>query len=183
MKKILTTLMLAVLVLTLAACGSQDSATGTKEDKEEKIDPIEVKSALMDFQSEMVDVLQDSHKPFTEFEAIKAKMNDPETTAENMPTKEDAEALMEEAKSAGPKAAEDIRSMEIPVELAQYEEDLKAALEDAAASYEKRVEELTLEKKETESEADQLFANFEEKLGKIFEASDLLPPNIQKELE
>lgn len=183
MKKILTTLMLSVLVLTLAACGSQDSATGTKEDKEEKIDPIEVKSALMDFQAEMVDVLQDSHKPFAEFEAIKTKMNDPETAAEDMPTKEDAEAQLEEAKSSGPKAAEDIRAMEIPAELAQYEEDLKSALEDAATSYEKRAEELTLDKEEMESEADQLFASFEEKLGKIFEEADLLPPNIQKELE
>ena len=183
MRKILTTLILSVLVLTLAACGSQDTATGTNEDKEKKIDPIEVKSALMDFQSELVDVLQDSHKPFAEFEAVKAKMNDPETAAENLPTKEDAEALLEEAKAAGPKAAENIRAVEMPAKLAQHEEDLKAALEDVATSYEKRAEELTLEKNETESEADQLFANFEEKLGKVFEAAGLLQPNIKKELE
>jgi hypothetical protein len=111
-------------------------------------------------------------------------MDNPEIPEEEKPSQEELEAKFEEAKSAGKKAAEAIRGIELPEELAQYEEDLNAALEDLAKSYEKRSEELTIEKtEETSSEADELFASFEEKFGKVFEDVDLLAPNIKKELE
>lgn len=184
MKKFLAFTMLFVLVFALAACGSDESKDGSKQKKEEKIDQTEVKSQLLDFQEEIVDVLKVNHKPFAEFEELKAKMNDSEVAEEEKPSKEEAETKMEEAKAAGDKAAEAIRSIEVPSELSQYEEDFKSAFDDLAKSYEQRSEALTLEEnEEAQSEADELFTSFEEKLGNIFEDADLLAPNIKKEIE
>jgi hypothetical protein len=184
MKKFLAFTMLFVLVFALAACGSEESKDGSKQEKEEKIDQTEVKSQLLDFQEEIVGVLKVKHKPFAEFEALKAKMNDSEVAEEEKPSKEEVETKMEEAKATGDEAAEAIRSIEVPSELSQYEEDFQSAFDDLSKSYEQRSESLTLEEnEEAQIEADELFTSFEEKVGKIFEDADLLAPNIKKEIQ
>ncbi|MCF6411966.1 hypothetical protein [Pseudalkalibacillus salsuginis] len=183
MKKLLAFSMLFLLVFA-AACGNDDSATGTKDESEKKVDKTELKSTLLDFQLEVTDVLKENHKPFAEFEAIKAQMNDSEVAEEEKPSKEEAQSALDAAKEAGPKAAEALRGMEIPSELSQYEEDLQSALEDAAKSYEKRAETVSLEAAEdAQAEADELFASFEEKFSKPFENLDLLSPKFKTELE
>ncbi|MGM7703833.1 hypothetical protein ACSVDE_19180 [Pseudalkalibacillus sp. Hm43] len=184
MKKILAFILMFVFVFTMAACGSDDSTSGSDKEKEPAMDKTEVKSQLLVFQEEIVDVLKEHHKPFAEFEAMKAKKYDAETAEEDKPAQEELEAKLEEAKSAGPEAAEAIRAMEVPSELSQYEEDFQSALEDLAKSYEQRSEELTIDNNEdAENKADELFASFEETVGKVFEDADLLAPNIKKEIE
>ena len=184
MKKILAFTMFVVLAFTIAACGSEDTTNGSKNESENTIDATEVKSQLLNFQQDVVDVLKENHKPFAELKALQAKMNDPEVTEDEKPSTEDIEAKKEEAKVAGEKAVEAIRAIEVPSKLSQYEEDIQSALEDAAKSYEQRIEDLKIESPaETQSKADELFARFEEKLGKVFEDADLFAPDISKELE
>ncbi|WP_408008841.1 hypothetical protein ACJROX_00160 [Pseudalkalibacillus sp. A8] len=183
MKKLLAFSMLFLLMFA-AACGNDDSATGTNDEGEEKVDQTEVKSSLLDFQLEIIKVLKENHKPFAEFEAVKAQMNDSEVAEEEKPSEEEAQAAMDAAKEAGPKAAEALQGMEIPSELSQYEEDLQSALDDAAKSYEKRAENVSLEEQEgAQAEANELFVSFEKKFGKPFEDLDLLAPNFKPELE
>ncbi|WLD93423.1 hypothetical protein [Alkalihalobacillus sp. AL-G] len=185
MKKILAFTMLFLLVFT-AACGSnEDNTTGSKQEGEPtEENTAETKTALMEFQVKVVDVLQQQNKPFAAFESSKLKANDPEAAAEEKPSKEELQSLMETAKAAGPKAAEAIRAIEVPAELEQYKKDIEAALEDAAKSYEKRAESLAIEAAENaQKEADELFASFEKKMGKVFEDLGLLAPSFSKELQ
>ncbi|MGM7703832.1 hypothetical protein ACSVDE_19175 [Pseudalkalibacillus sp. Hm43] len=190
MKKIMMFAMLFLLVFA-AAC-SQDSE-GTEENNNEENNTEEnasdseesseedVKAALLDFQDEVVTVLQDNNASFAEFQAAKDKFNDEE--AEEKPTKEELEELKSKAAEAGPKAAEALRGISVPSELSDYEEDIKTALEDAAMSYEKRAENLTIENVEDgQKEADEMFASFEEKMGKVFEDLGLTPPSFSAEL-
>ncbi|WP_221569306.1 hypothetical protein [Alkalihalobacillus sp. TS-13] len=183
MKKLLAFSMLFLLMFA-SACGNDGSANGTKNEGGEKIDKNELKSHLLDFQLEVINVLKENHKPFAEFEAVKAQMNDKEVAEEEKPSEEEAQAALETAQEAGPKAAEAIRGMEIPEELSQFEEDLQSGLENAAQSYEKRAENASLEATENEqAEAEELFSSFEEKFGKPFEELDLLAPSFKPELE
>ncbi|WP_261134769.1 hypothetical protein [Bacillus sp. Marseille-Q3570] len=183
MKKLLAFSML-FLIMFASACGNDDSANGTKNEGGEKIDKNELKSHLLDFQLEVINVLKENHKPFAEFESVKAQMNDPEVAEEEKLSEEEAQAALKTAQEAGPKAAEAIRGMEIPEELSQYKEDLQTALEDAAQSYEKRAENASLEVTENgQAEAEELFASFEKKFGKPFEELDLLAPVFKSELE
>lgn len=187
MKKLLSFSMLFLLLLT-AACGSnEEQSNGSKqagENNEEQADQTQLKSDLLAFQADVVNVLQEQNKPFAAFESAKLKINDPEVAAEDKPSKEELQNLMGKAKAAGPKAAEAIRAIEVPAELDQYKEDIESALEDAAKSYEKRGDSLTIEVNENaQKEADELFASFEEKMGKIFEDLGLLAPSFSKELQ
>ncbi|WP_257351982.1 hypothetical protein [Pseudalkalibacillus decolorationis] len=187
MKKLLAFSMLFLLLFTTACGSNENNASGSKKDeeaKEEKVDQTEIKSALLDFQSEVVDVLQTQHKPFAAFESSKMMANDPEAAAEEKPAKEELQSLMKKAKAAGPKAAEAILAIEVPAELDQYKKEIQAALEDAAKSYEVRAEDLTLEPDEkAQKEADKLFVSFEKKMGKVFEDVDLLPPSFSKAIQ
>lgn len=192
MKKIMMFAMLFLLVIA-AAC-SQDSE-GTEENKTEEnteenasegtegeeASEEELKTALLDFQEEVVTVLQAHNGPFAEFQASKDTFYDEE--AEEKPTKEELETLKNTAAEEGPKAAEELRAIEVPSELSKYEEELKTALEDAAKSYELRAENLTIENAENaQSEADEMFASFEEKMGKLFEDLGLTAPSFSAEL-
>ncbi|MCF6139627.1 hypothetical protein [Pseudalkalibacillus berkeleyi] len=189
MKKLL--MIAAVFLLAITAACSQDSE-GTEDKKSEETNTEEtgtenetseeeLKVALLNFQSEVVDVLQAHQGPFNEFQASKETYLDEE--AEEKPTTEELEALKKAAEEEGPKAAEAIRSISIPSELSKYEEEMKTALEDAAASYEKRAESLTIEASEdAQAEADELFASFEEKMGKAFEDLGLTAPSFSAEL-
>lgn len=156
---------------------TEDTTSGTENETSEQ----DLKVALLNFQSEVVDVLQAHQGPFNEFQASKETYLDEE--AEEKPTTEELEALKKAAEEEGPKAAEAIRSISIPSELSKYEEEMKTALEDAAASYEKRAESLTIEASEdAQAEADELFASFEEKMGKAFEDLGLTAPSFSAEL-
>ncbi|WLD93424.1 hypothetical protein [Alkalihalobacillus sp. AL-G] len=192
MKKLLMFAMLFMLVFA-AAC-SQDSEDtgnnkeeGTEETNSEEenaaADEADLKSDLLTFQAEVVDVLQANHAAFGEFAAAKTTFHDAEVAAEEKPTEEELNTLMEAAKAAGPTAAEAIRAIEVPASLEQYKEDIEAALEDAAKSYEVRAENVTIEAKEdAQAEADALFTSFEEKFGVIFEDLGLTAPSFSAEL-
>ncbi|WP_257351983.1 hypothetical protein [Pseudalkalibacillus decolorationis] len=190
MKKLLMFAMLLMLVFA-AACSqesedsaSEDKNTETKDSEESKgSEEADLKTELLNFQAEVVDVLQENNKPFGEFVDAKATYNDPEAEAADKPSKEELTSLMEAAKAAGPKAAEAIRAIEVPAELDKYKEDIEAALEDAAKSYEVRAENVTIEAdEEAQKEADELFAGFEEKFGAVFEELGLTAPSFSAEL-
>ncbi len=193
MKKLMMFAMLFLLVFA-AACSQDSEGTEDNNNEEnnteenasegsdsEESSEEEVKVALLDFQDEVVTVLQENNAPFAEFQAAKDKFND--EAAEEKPTEEELEELKAKASEAGPKVAEALRGISIPSELSEYEEEIKTALEDAAMSYEKRAENLTIENVEDgQKEADELFASFEEKMGKVFEGLGLTTPSFSAEL-
>jgi hypothetical protein len=192
MKKIMMFAMLFLLVIA-AACSQDSEGTeenNTEENTEEnasegtegeEASEEELKTAILDYQEEVVTVLQAHNGPFAEFQASKDTFHDEE--AEEKPTKEELETLKNTAAEEGPKAAEELRAIEVPSELSKYEEDIKSALEDAAKSYELRAANLTIENAEdAQKEADEMFASFEEKMGKLFEDLGLTAPSFSAEL-
>jgi hypothetical protein len=190
MKKLLMFAMLLMLMFA-AACSQDSDDTGSKDegtedtstDENAKADETDMKTELLNFQADVVDVLQENNAAFSELVAAKTSFYDPETAAEDKPTEEDLNALAEAAKAAGPKAAEAIRAIEIPASLDEYKSDIEAALEDAAKSYEVRAEHVTIENKEdAQKEADELFTSFETKFGAIFEDQGMVAPSFSAEL-
>jgi hypothetical protein len=189
MKKLLMFAMLMLLAIAATACSEDSEGTdegnnteenATEEDSE-GANEEEAKAALLELQAEVVSVLREHDAPFGEFKTAKDTYYD--ETAEEKPTLEELEALMAKAEAQGPKAAEALRAIEVPSELSDYKEDITSALEDAAKSYEKRTENLTVENVEdAQKEAEELFASFEEKMGKVFKDLGLAAPSFTAEL-
>ena len=189
MKKLMMFAMLFLLVIA-AACSQDSEGTDEKKSddnnteenmKDNESSDADVKTAVLNFQEEVVTVLQDHNGPFAEFQSSKDTYLDPE--AEEKPSADEMETLKTAAQEEGSKAAEAIRGIEVPSDLSKYEDDIKSALDDAAKSYEKRAENLTVEDVEdAQKEADELFTSFEEKMGKVFEDLGLTAPSFSAEL-
>lgn len=85
------------------------------------------------------------------------------------------------AEASAKAVAEELKTIEIPEELADHKADLEAAIEDLTASYQMKAEELAKDAPSLDA-ANETFAQADEKLGKVFEAVGLIPTSLSTEV-
>jgi hypothetical protein len=179
MKKFLALTAAAVLALSVGC--SKEEEKPKEEAKpaattEKKDNANTEKITLLTFEGELMQQLRQYHAAFNAYAAGLAKEG-----AEALP-KEELDQLKAEAKAAGEKAVVEIPSVEIPSDLSkENQETIKGSLEDLKKSYEARVAGLEDEAKATE--ADELFAAFEEKVNTIHAELKLIPGKFMTELQ
>ncbi|MFZ7945347.1 MULTISPECIES: hypothetical protein [Bacillaceae] len=176
MKKFLVLLAAITMAFGLAACSSNEEAKTEKkaEPKEETAPKVDVKKELVKF---YMDLGNKINQKDADLNAYVAKATKEDAKPEELPTAEDRAKASESASAV----AAELNSVQIPAELKDQKADLEAAIKDYAASYQAKAEELKKDAPSLEA-ADAIFAQAEEKLGKVFEGAKLLPPSIGKQV-
>lgn len=176
MKKFLLSLSALTMAIGLAACSSNDeSKTEKKETTKEAAAPkVDVKKELVKFYMEIGNKINAKD---ADLNSYIAKASKEDATPEELPT---AEEKAKASESAAAVAAE-LNSIQVPAELKDQKADLEAALKDYASSYQTKAEELKKDKPSLTA-GDDIFAQGEEKLGKVFEAAKLFPPTLGKQV-
>lgn len=177
MKKFLAVTAAAVLALSVGC--SKEEEKPKEEAKpaaaEKKEDGNAEKITLLNFEGELVNQLRGYHAPFNAYAGGLEKEGE-----EALPQAE-LDQLKADAKASGEKAVAEIPSIEVPSDLTkEHQESVKASLEELKKSYEARVAGLEDEAKATE--ADELFAAFEEKLNTVHEDLKMIPGKFASEL-
>ncbi|MBY6037674.1 hypothetical protein KUV80_13470 [Fictibacillus nanhaiensis] len=179
MKKFLALTAAAVLALSVGC--SKEEAEPKEETKpaattDKKEEGSNEKVTLLTFEGELMQQLRQYHAAFNAYAAGLEKEGD-----KALPQAE-LDQLKADAKAAGEKAVAEIPSVEVPTDLSEENQaTIKGALEELKKSYEARVAGLEDEAKATE--ADELFAAFEEKLNTIHEDLKLIPGKFANELQ
>ena len=153
---------------------SNENATNSGETEETTTNETDVKSALLDFQMNLITTVNKNDSPIYAFEAAKV--------AEEKPSDEELAKMKSEAEAAAKQVAEDVRDVEVPAELETYQSDIETALEDLAKSYETRAANLSDEAEAAYEESDAQFASFEEKMGTVYEDVGLTAPSFAADL-
>ncbi|MDP4551333.1 hypothetical protein Q9251_10575 [Alkalihalobacillus macyae] len=180
MKKLLLPFMLFALVFA-AACSNNgetntnnENATNSGDTEETTTSETDVKSALLDFQMNLISTVNKNDSPIYAFESAKV--------AEEKPSDEELAKMKSEAEDAAMQVAEDVRGVEVPSELETYQSDIETALEDLAKSYETRAANLSDEAEAAYEESDAQFASFEEKMGTVYKDAGLTAPSFAADL-
>ncbi len=164
------------MAIGLAACSANDESTNEKKEtaKETAAPKVDVKKELVKFYMEIGNKINAKD---ADLNSYMAKATKEDAAPEELPT---AEEKAKASESAAAVAAE-LNSVQVPGTLKDQKSDLDAALKDYAASYQAKADEL---KKDTPSltAGDDLFAQGEEKLGKVFESAKLFPPTLGKQV-
>ncbi|WJV28674.1 hypothetical protein QTG56_16660 [Rossellomorea sp. AcN35-11] len=183
MKRLLLPFLLLSMSLFIAACSSDDNSstdteqeTTAEEPKEtSESDGIEMKSALLDYQMEIIDTVNANDSAIYAFESAKAK-------EEDKPSDEEIAKMKADAEAATKTVAEDVRALEVPAALDAKEEEIQGALEDLASSYETRAANLSDEANAEYAESDEKFASFEEKMAALYEEAGLTKPSFSADI-
>ncbi len=181
MKKLMVPFLLLSLSIFTAACSSDEGSTEEKETNTEateetaKNDEMDMKAALLDYQMEIIDTVNENDSAIYAFESAKAKEEDKPSAEEIAKMKTDAEA-------AAKKVAEDVRALEVPAALDSKKEEIQGALDDLAKSYETRAANLSDEANAEYAESDDQLASFEEKMGAIYEEAGLTKPSFSADM-
>ncbi|WHY78855.1 hypothetical protein QNH20_06910 [Neobacillus sp. WH10] len=176
MKKFLVSLSALTMAIGLTACTSNEEAkTEKKEEPKEAAAPkVDIKKELVKF---YMDLGNKINAKDADLNTYVAKATKEDAKPEELPTAEDRAKASD---SAGSVAAE-LNSVQIPAELKNQKTDLEAAIKDYAASYQAKADELKKDAPSLDA-ADEIFAQGEEKLGKVFEGEKLLPPSLAKQV-
>ena len=174
MKKFILLLAALTMAIGLAACSSKDDSTTEKKVTKEAAAPKDVKKPLVKFYMELGKTINDKDADLNSYDALVAK------AAEDPEVKIEAEQKAK-ASEAAAAVASSLKSLQIPADLKNQKADLESAIQDYAASYQAKADEL---KKDAPSfdAAEATFTRGEEKLGKVFESVKLLPPSLGKQV-
>ncbi|RBP07907.1 hypothetical protein [Rossellomorea aquimaris] len=183
MKKLLVPFILLSMSLFIAACSSDegsteetDNETNTEATEETtKSDEMEMKSALLDYQMEIINTVNANDSAIYLFEAAKAK-------EEEKPSDEEIAKLKTDAEAAAKTVAEDVHALEVPAALDAKNEEIQGALDDLAKSYETRAANLSDEANAEYTESDEQFAAFEEKMAAVYEEAGLTKPSFSADI-
>lgn len=182
MKKLLVPFILLSMSLFIAACNSEvsteekDTEKNTEATEEEaKSDEMEMKSALLDYQMEIINTVNANDSAIYAFEAAKAK-------EEDKPSDEEIAKLKTDAEAAAKTVAEDVHALEVPAALDSKKEEIQGALDDLAKSYETRAANLSDEANAEYTESDEQFAAFEEKMAAVYEEAGLTKPSFTADI-
>jgi PBP1b-binding outer membrane lipoprotein LpoB len=170
---------IASALLFASGCNQEaEPKKETTEKTETKEETADVKTALLDFQMQLVNTITPKQKAIAAYDSAVATVNDPQTPADQKPKPEEIEKLKADAIKASQELAQDVKNVQIPAELDKHKEAIEAALNDLSASYESRSKNLGGDV----TEADKLFNEFQTKMGKIFEEEGLLAPDFLKSI-
>lgn len=169
MKKFWILLSALTFTLGLTACAADQEAEPEQKDTEEAAEEetaVNPKSVMYKFYRSMVESINEADAELNAYEG------------EEEPTAEMRETARESAATVATK----IQAMEAPAELEDDQKaDLEAALEELAASYQAKADELKKESPSMEA-ADASFNQAVEKLGAVFESVEMRKPNLAKEI-
>ncbi|PFO04251.1 hypothetical protein COJ85_12375 [Bacillus sp. AFS076308] len=176
MKKFLLSLSALTMAIGLAACSANDEEKTDKNDttKEAAASKVDVKKELVKFYMEIGNKVNAKD---ADLNSYMAKATKEDAAPEELPTVEDKTKASESAASV----AAELNSIQVPSELSDQKADLEAALKDYSASYQVKADELKKDKPSLTA-GDDLFAQGEEKLGKVFEGAKLFPPTLGKQV-
>lgn len=185
MKKVWLLALALALAIFAAGCSdnADDDAAENNDANTEQTDDAaksdnkeaDVKTALIDFQLNLVDVLKKNNGAIVEYSTAKGNEE---------ATEEEVEAARQAAEEASKTVAEEVRAFEVPENVGDYQDQLAGAIDSLAQSYEKRAEGFAKDGSEAAiEEADTLFADFESQLETIYKDAGLIPPSIKAELE
>ncbi|PMC40727.1 hypothetical protein CJ195_03180 [Bacillus sp. UMB0899] len=141
--------------------GSEDAKTEEGADKEQN-----AKSAMMRFYMATSKAINEHDGDLNAYES-----------AEEEPTAE----MKTSAEASAKAVVEELKTIEIPEELADQKADLESAIEDLTASYQTKAEELAKDAPSLDA-ANETFTQADEKLGKVFEAVGLIPTSLSTEV-
>ncbi|MGG3912783.1 hypothetical protein [Rossellomorea vietnamensis] len=181
MKKWMLPFLLLSMSLFIAACSSdegstEEKATNTETTEENaKSDEMEMKSALLDFQREIINTVNANDSAIYTFESAKAK-------EEDKPSAEEIAKLKTDAETAAKTVAEDVQGLEVPAALDSKKDEIQGALDDLSKSYETRAANLSDEANAEYTESDEQFASFEEKMAAIYEEAGLTKPSFSADI-
>ncbi|BCB03716.1 hypothetical protein [Bacillus sp. KH172YL63] len=181
MKKLMLPFLLLSMSLFIAACssdeGGKEEGEMEKETTEETAqnDEGEMKTALLDFQMEVIDTVNANDSAIYAFETAKAK-------EEDKPSAEEIAKLKTDAEAAAKKVAEDVKALEVPAALDSKKEEIQGALDDLSSSYETRAANLSDEADAEYAESDEKFASFEEKMAAVYEEVGLSKPSFAADI-
>jgi hypothetical protein len=176
MKKFLVLLVALTMAIGLAACSSNNEAKTEKKDTKETAAAKDatVKKELVKFYMDLGKTINEKDVDLNSYEATAAK-------AAQDPTIKVDPALKAKAGESAAAVAAAIKEVQVSAALKDQKGDLKSALQDYAASYQAKADEL---KKAAPSfdAADASFTKGEEKLAKVFESVKLLAPSLGKQV-
>ena len=181
MKKLMLPFFLLSMSLFIAACSSDEGSTEEKETEPEateesaKSDEMDMKTALLDYQMEIIDTVNATDSAIYAFETAKAK-------EEERPSAEEIAKMKTDAEAAAKKVAEDVHALEVPAALDANKEEIQGALDDLAKSYETRAANLSDEANAEYAESDEQFASFEEKMAAVYEEAGLTKPSFAADI-
>ncbi|TMU87478.1 hypothetical protein FGG79_04960 [Bacillus sp. BHET2] len=181
MNKLMVPFLLLSLSIFTAACSNDEGSTEEKETNTEatgetaKNDEMDMKAALLDYQMEIINTVNENDSAIYSFESAKAKEEDKPSAEEIAKMKTDAEA-------AATTVAEDVHSLEVPAALDSKKEEIQGALDDLAKSYETRAANLSDEANAEYAESDEQFAAFEEKMAVVYEEAGLTKPSFSADI-
>jgi hypothetical protein len=179
MKKILSLLTALTFVFGLAACsGNNDAAKTEKKDTSKKdtaaAKEMNVKKGLVKFYMELGNTINAKDAALNEYEAAAAK-------AAEDPSKAPTPELKAQAGEAAAAVATDLKAIQISEVLKDQKADLEGAVQDYAASYQAKADELKKDKPSLDA-ANATFAQGEEKLGKAFVSVKMGAPSLGKQV-
>ncbi len=176
MKKFLLFVTALTMAIGLAACSSNDKAkTEKKEQSKETAAPkVDVKKELVKF---YMDLGNKINAKDADLNGYVAKATKEGAKPEELPTVEEKAKASESAAAV----AAELTSIQVPETLKDQKADIEAALKDYAASYQAKADELKKDAPALDA-GDDLFAQGEEKLGKVYESVKLLPPSLGKQV-
>jgi hypothetical protein len=168
MKKILATTAIAAMLL---ASGCSDDNTDSNTDTSKTDKNQEVKSALLDFQLDLKNTINEYDTVLYAFEAAKDKEKD-------KPSEEELTNSMEEAKTAIDTISEKVQSLSIDGDLSSHKDELESVLSDFASAYEAWGENINITDDKGQDAYSEKFKEAQEKLNSIYEEEDLEPANL-----
>ncbi|WP_201715784.1 hypothetical protein [Rossellomorea arthrocnemi] len=181
MKKLMLPFFLLSMSLFIAACSGDKDSTEKKESDTEtteetaKSDEMDMKTALLDYQMEIINTVNANDSAIYAFETAKAK-------EEDKPSAEEIAKLKTDAEAAAKTVAVDVRALKVPAELDSKKDEIQGALDDLATSYETRASNLSDEVNAEYTESDKQFASFEEKMAAVYEESGLSKPSFSADI-
>jgi uncharacterized lipoprotein len=175
-RKFLVLVLALTMAIGLAACSSKDDTKTANKEKKETETPkaTDVKKPMVKFYMDLGNKINAVDADLNSYDAAVAK-------AAQDPTKKIEPEQKTKASESAAAVALALKNVQVPTELKNQKADLEAAIQDFAASYQAKADEL---KKDAPSfdAAEATFAQGEEKLGKVFESVKLLPPSLGKQV-
>ncbi|MCM3440190.1 hypothetical protein [Metabacillus halosaccharovorans] len=163
-----------VFAIGLTACaGETEESTESQNTKSEDATAEEgtdkeqnAKSAMMRFYMSTSKAINEHDGDLNAYEA-----------SEEEPTVE----MKTSAEASAKAVVEQLKTIEIPEELADQKADLESAIEDLTASYQTKADELAKDAPSLDA-ANETFTQADEKLGKVFEDVGLIPTSLSTEV-
>ena len=172
LKKFILSLFALTMVIGLAACSAN---TEKKETSKETVAPkADVKKELVKFYMAIGNKVNTID---VDLNSYMAKATKEDATPEELPTTDEKAKASESAAAV----AAELNNIQVPAGLKDQKADLESALKDYTASYHAKADELKKDKPSLTA-GDDLFAQGEEKLGKVFESAKLLAPTLGKQV-